>query len=334
MLRYALRRIGLMIPTLVGLSVLLFVWVRLLPGGPERGLVPPGASPDDIDRISAVYGFDEPIHVQFLTYVKALASGDFGLSIRTNDPVFSSFFDRLPATIELTVCALVLATVIGIPLGYVAGRRQGSWLDSAVVSASLVGVVTPVFVLAIGLKYVFPLELGLFFTQGRESRGSQNEHPTGFYLLDGIITGNLDAFTDATMHLVLPSVALASIPLAIIVRITRAAVSEVIHEDYVRTAQAKGLAASVITRRHVLRNAMLPVITTVGLQLGLLLSGAVLTETVFSINGIGSYLFDAIGNRDYPVLQGYIVFIALMYALVNLAVDLSYGIIDPRVRVP
>ncbi|MDQ3628220.1 MAG: ABC transporter permease [Actinomycetota bacterium] len=333
MLKYALRRVGLMIPTLVGLAVLLFIWVRLLPGGPERGLVPPGASPEDIERISAVYGFDEPIHVQFLTYVRALASGDFGLSIRTNDPVLSSFFDRLPATIELTACALILAAVVGIPLGYVAGRRQGSWLDSAVVSASLVGVVTPVFVLAIGLKYLFPLQLGLFFTQGRESRGAQYEHPTGFYLLDGIITGNVEAFTDAALHLVLPAVALASIPLAIIVRITRAAVSEVIHEDYVRTAQAKGLSAAVINRRHVLRNAMLPVITTVGLQLGLLLSGAVLTETVFAINGIGSYLFDAIGNRDYPVLQGYIVFIALMYALVNLAVDLSYGVIDPRVRV-
>lgn len=333
MLKYTLRRVGLMIPTLLGLAVLLFVWVRLLPGGPERGLVPPGASQEVIDSISARYGFDQPIYVQFFTYVQALASGDFGLSIRTNQPVLSSFFDRLPATMELTVCALVLATVVGIPLGYVAGRKQGGWLDSAVVSTSLIGVVTPVFVLAIGLKYLFPLQLGLFYTQGRESRGAQNEHPTGFYLLDGIVTGNLDAFTDAAMHLVLPAVALASIPLAIIVRITRAAVSEVIHEDYVRTAQAKGLSGSVINRRHVLRNAMLPVITTVGLQLGLLLSGAVLTETVFAINGIGSYLFEAIGNRDYPVLQGYIVFIALMYALVNLAVDLSYGIIDPRVRV-
>ena len=333
MRKCALRRIGLMVPTLIGLSVLLFIWVRALPGDPARTLLGQRATPESIAEVNAIYGFDQPLWQQYFDYIGALLKGDFGSSIRTNEPVVTSFLDKLPATIELAVVALVFAVVIGIPLGYWAARRQGSWVDTVVVSGSLLGVTIPVFFLALLLKYLFVSQLGLFYTAGREDARAGNEHPTGFYVLDGIVTGNVGATWDALLHLVLPALALGTIPLAIIVRITRAAVSEVVHEDYVRTAEAKGLTAWVVNRRHVMRNALLPVVTTVGLYLGLLLSGAILTETVFAIDGVGQYLYNAIRLRDYPVLQGYILFIALIYSLVNLAVDISYGYIDPRVRV-
>jgi peptide/nickel transport system permease protein len=223
--------------------------------------------------------------------------------------------------------------VVGVPLGYYAARHQGRFLDTAIVSGSLLGVVTPVFFLAILLKLVFANWLGWLPTSLRQDPRLDATHVTNFYVLDGILTREWDAAWDAMVHLVLPAVALATIPLAIIVRITRASVAEVVNEDYVRTAESKGLASSVISRRHVLRNALLPVVTTIGLQAGLLFSGAVLTETVFSFNGLGQYLFAAIGGRDYPVLQGFILFIALIYALINLLVDVMYGVIDPRVRV-
>ena len=333
MLRFALRRLASLVPTLFGLSILLFAWLRLLPGDPARSLLGQRATPESIERVNESYGFNDPLLQQYLKYIWALLQGDLGTSISLKEPVLTAFWDKLPATIELTVVALIFAVVIGIPLGYYAGRHQGGWTDTAVVSTSLLGVVVPVFFLAIILKYIFAIQLGLFETANRQSSRIDAEHPTNFYVLDGIITGNLGASWDALLHLVLPGIALGTIPFAIIVRITRASVSEVVHEDFVRTAESKGLAASTINRRHVLRNALLPVVTTIGLQLGLLLSGAVLTETVFSLGGIGQYLFDAITVRDYPVLQGFILFIALMYALINLVVDLSYGLIDPRVRV-
>ncbi|MEJ5867876.1 ABC transporter permease, partial [Pseudokineococcus sp. 5B2Z-1] len=229
--------------------------------------------------------------------------------------------------------ALLVAVVLGIPLGYLAARRHGSALDTTLVGGSLLGTVIPVFFLAYLLKLVFAVQLGWLPTAGRQDPRIDATHVTNFYVLDGLLTREWDASWDAVVHLVLPALALGTIPLAIIVRITRASVLEVTGQDYVRTAEAKGLARSLVRRRHVLRNALLPVLTTVGLQTGLLLSGAVLTETVFAINGIGSYLFDSISTLDYPVLQGFILFIALVYALVNLLVDVGYGVIDPRVRV-
>ena len=332
MLRFVLRRLALMVPVLVGLSVLLFAWVRALPGDPARALLGERATPAGLARVNAAYGFDQPLVQQYLTYVKALLHGDFGSSIQTGRPVMESFLERFPATIELGLAALLLAVVVGVPLGYVAARHQGRFLDTAVVSGSLLGVVTPVFFLAILHKLVFADTLHWLPTSQRQDARMEATHITNFYVLDGLMTREWDAAWDALVHLALPAIALGTIPLAIIVRITRASVAEVMHEDYVRTAESKGLAASVISRRHVLRNALLPVVTTIGLQAGLLLSGAVLTETVFSFNGIGQYLFDAIGHRDYPVLQGFILCIAIVYSLINLLVDLAYGVIDPRVR--
>ena len=333
LLRFVLRRLAMLVPVLIGLSALLFAWVRALPGDPARALLGQRATPEGIARVNEVYGFNEPLLAQYVTYVKALATGDFGRSIRTGQPVLESFVEKFPGTVELGLTALLIAVVVGIPLGYYAARHQGRTLDTMIVSGSLLGVVIPVFFLAILLKLVFAEWLGWLPTTLRQDPRMDATHITNFYVLDGILTREWDAALDAAVHLILPSIALATIPLAIIVRITRAAVSEVLNEDYVRTARSKGLPTAVISRRHVLRNALLPVVTTIGLQAGLLLSGAVLTETVFAWNGIGKYLFEAIGQRDYPVLQGFILCIALIYALINLAVDVGYGVIDPRVRV-
>lgn len=338
MLRFVIRRLLLMVPVLFGLSVLLFAWLRALPGDPARAMLGDKATPEAIAKLNAQYGFDQPLLVQYVKYLGQLARGDFGISPRTGEPVLGTFLDRFPATIELAVAAMLFAIIIGIPLGYFAAKRAGGFLDLFAVGSSLVGVVIPVFVLAYLLKLVFAIGVpGLDFLAVLPPSGRQNAridatHITNFYILDGILTREFDAALDALAHLLLPAIALGSIPLAAITRMTRASVLEVLGEDYVRTATAKGLAQQLITRRHVLKNAMLPIITTIGLLTGALLSGAVLTESVFAFNGIGSYLFEAISNLDYAVLQGFILFIAVVYALVNLVVDLLYGVFDPRMR--
>jgi len=333
------RRILLMIPVLLGLVVLLFVWVRALPGDPARALLGEKATPESIASVNAQYGFDQPLIQQFLIYASQLLQGNFGNSPRTGEPVLETFVERFPATLELAIAALIFAVVVGIPLGYWAAKRAGGWLDTFAVGTSLAGVVIPVFVLAYMLKLVFavglpgPLgALAVLPSSGRQDPRIDATHITNFYVLDGLLTREWDASWDAIQHLILPAIALGSIPLAIIVRMTRASVVDVLNEDYVRTANAKGLSQGVITRRHVLRNALLPVITVIGLQTGALLAGAVLTESVFAINGIGSYLFAAISSLDFAVLQGFILFIAVIYAVVNLLVDLAYGVIDPRLR--
>ncbi|WP_271395784.1 ABC transporter permease [Neomicrococcus lactis] len=333
MLRVIGKRIALLIPTLVGLSILLFLWVRSLPGGPATALLGDKATPEAVDRINEAYGFNKPIIEQYFTYIGKMLSGDFGTSLQTNRPVLEEFATRFPATVELTVVALVFAIGIGIPLGYWAATHVNKWQDNLSVVLSLFGVVIPVFFLAFIFKWLFAIKLPIFPTDGRQNPRIDATHVTDFYVLDGILTAEWDAAWDAFMHLVLPGIALGTIPLAIIVRITRASVLEVQNADFVRTAKAKGLTPRLIRNRFVLRNAMLPVSTTIGLQTGLLISGAVLTETVFAFNGIGRFLRDAIFNLDYPVLQGFIIFIAILYSLINLLVDVSYGFIDPRVRV-
>lgn len=239
----------------------------------------------------------------------------------------------MPATIELSVGALILAVVFGIPLGYVAARYRGRFLDNATVLTTLIGVAVPVFFLGILLKYIFAQKLGILPPSGRQDVTIDATHVTGFFVLDGLLTGEFDASWDAIKHLILPSIALASIPFAVIVRITRASVLDVQNEDFVRTAESKGLTAPVIRRRHILRNALLPVSTTIGLQTGLLLAGAVLTETVFNWQGLGSLLSEGVEHRDYPRLQALLLLAALVYVIINLLVDISYAIIDPRVRV-
>ncbi len=333
MLKVVSKRLLLLIPTMFGLSILLFAWVRALPGGPAVALLGEKSTPEAIARINELFGFDRPLHEQYFIWVSRLLQGDFGTSIQTSRPVVDEFLRRFPATIELTVLALVIAVGIGVPLGYFAARRYGKPADHISVVFSLIGITIPVFFLAFILKYIFAVQLGWLPSDGRQSPRINATHPTGFYVWDGIITGEFDASWNAIVHMILPAVALATIPLAIIVRITRASVLEVQNADFVRTGRGKGVPKSVLRSRFIMRNAMLPVVTTIGLQTGLLISGAVLTETVFAFPGIGSFLASAIFQRDFPVLQGFIIFIAIAYALINLAVDLLYTLIDPRVRV-
>jgi peptide/nickel transport system permease protein len=332
-LRFVVRRLLQLVPILLGLSLLLFTWLRLLPGGPAQAALGERATPEDIERYNQVFGLDQPIWVQYLKFLGRAVQLDFGNSSRTGRPVTTEFLERFPGTIELTVFAMVFAIGLGIPLGYLAARKHGSWIDSTSVIGSLLGVAIPVFFLAYLLRVVFAVDLGWLPGSGRQSVRIDATHITNFYVLDGLLTREWDAALDALLHLVLPGVALGAIPLAIIVRITRAAVLDVVNEDYVRTANAKGLATATVRRRHIIRNALLPVSTTIGLQTGLLLSGAVLTETVFAFGGVGSALKDAIDLRDYSILQGFILILAVVYVLVNLLVDVSYGLLDPRVRV-
>ena len=332
MLTFAVRRLLLLIPILFGLSILVFLFVRALPGGPETALLGERATPERVAQVRAAYGLDRPVHEQYLSYMGKVVQGDLGVSIQTQQPVTEEIGRRFPATVELATAAILFAVAVGIPLGFVAGRRPGSWVDNLSTVGSLLGVAIPVFALGFLLKYVFAVRLGWLPSTGRQDVTLVTEHPTGFFVLDGLLTGDLPAAWDAFEHLLLPAIALGTIPLAIITRITRAAVQEVSNEDFVRTAEAKGMTRSVVTRRHILRNALLPVVTIVGLQTGLLLSGAVLTETVFAFGGMGSFMAAAVFTRDFPVIQGGILFLAVMFVLVNLVVDLSYGFIDPRVR--
>jgi peptide/nickel transport system permease protein len=333
MLRFVVRRLLQLIPILLGLSILLFAWLRLLPGGPASALLGERATPERIAAINRAYGLDQPIWVQYWRYLKQIVRRDFGDSIQTGRPVTSVLRTQFPGTVELTIAALIFAVGVGVPLGYFAARRQGGPLDGLSVVGSLIGVTIPVFFLAFLLKYVFAVKLGWLPPSGRQDVRMNATHITNFFVLDGILTREYDASWDAIKHLILPAIALGTIPLAIIVRITRASVLEVVNEDYVRTAEAKGLTTAVIRRRHLLRNAMLPVVTTIGLQLGLLLSGAILTETVFAFPGIGQEIYSSILNKDYAVLQGAILVIAILYVVINLIVDLLYGVLDPRVRV-
>ena len=333
MLRYVVRRLLLLVPILLGVSILIFFWVHALPGNPASALLGERETPELVQQYKERYGLDRPLPLQYVDYLKiTVVDRDLGTSISSRRTVTSEISRRFPATIELAVAAMIFAVGIGLPLGFFAAKRYGGVFDNLSLIGSLIGISIPIFFLAIILKYIFAIRLQWLPSVGREDVLLSPEHPTGFYVLDGLITGNWTAMWDAIKHLILPAIALGSIPLAIIMRITRAAVLDVQNEDYVRTARAKGLSPHIVDRRHVLRNALLPVSTIIGLQTGLLLSGAVLTETVFAFPGMGSWLRDAIFNSDYPALQGGVLFLAVVFVVVNLIVDISYAIINPRIR--
>ncbi|ACU98604.1 ABC transporter permease [Saccharomonospora viridis] len=334
MLRYAFRRVLQLVLVLFVLSVLLFAWLRALPGGPVSALLGDRGTAESRAQLREELGLDEPIFVQYFSFLGRALTGNFGNSIGVAPgmPALEVFSERFPATIELSFMAIVLALITAIPLGYLAARRRGGWLDNAGILSSLVGISVPIFFFAFLLKWIFAIELGWLPTGGRQTVGIDATRVTGFFVLDGILTQEWDAAWDALVHLLLPSIALASIPFAVIFRITRASVLDVLDEDYVRTARSKGLAKRVIRDRHILRNSLLPVVTTVGLQTGSLLSGAVLTETVFAWHGIGEALALGFERKDFPVLQVVIIAGAASYVLINLLVDLSYALIDPRIR--
>jgi len=332
MLRYVVRRLLLLVPILLGVSILIFFWIRALPGNPATALLGERSTPRLVQEYKQRYGLDRPLPIQYFDYLKTTFRGDLGTSISSRRAVTYEIKQRFPATIELAVAAMIFAVGVGIPLGFFAAKRHGGVFDHLTLIGSLLGISIPIFFLAIILKYLFAVRWHWLPSVGRIDVLIDTKHPTNFYILDAIIERDWHALWDVIKHLILPGIALGSIPLAVITRITRAAVLDVQNEDYVRTARAKGLPPLTVDRRHVLRNAMLPVSTIIGLQTGLLLSGAVLTETVFAYPGMGSWLRDAIFNSDYPVLQGGILFLAIVFVLVNLLVDISYAIINPRIR--
>lgn len=332
MLKYIVRRLLGAIPVLFGLSIILFAFIHLLPGDPCRSILGQHATVDSCARLRENLGLDLPLWQQYLHYLANLLTGDFGASIINNKPFLTEFAIRFPATIELTVAALVFAVGLGIPLGRLAARHAQTWIDGGVTVVSLLGISIPVFVLGLTLVYIFAVQLGWLPTQGRLSPRADVETVTGFMLIDTLLMGDLALFLDAVSHLILPAIALGSIPLAIITRITRASVLDVSNEDYVRTARAKGLTERRVDSRHVMRNAWLPVVTVIGLTIGGLLGGAVLTETVFSWPGVGRYVVDAIQNRDYLIIQSTILVFALIFLVVNLVVDISYAYLNPRIR--
>ena len=333
MIRFLLSRLALLVPTFLGVAIVSFAFIRLLPGDPimllagERGM-----SPDRYAELSARFGYDQPLWRQFLDYLANLLQGDFGTSIVTKRPVLEEFATLFPATLELALCAIVLAVLIGVPLGVIAAVRRGSWLDQGVMGAALVGYSMPIFWWGLLLIILFSGILQWTPVSGRISLLYYFPDGTGFMLWDALRSGQSGALRSALSHLVLPTIVLATIPLAVIARQTRSAMLEVLSEDYVRTARAKGLGPGRVIGLHALRNALIPVITTIGLQVGVLLAGAILTETIFSWPGIGKWMIDSVFKRDYAVVQGGLLLIATIIMVVNLLVDLLYGVVNPRVR--
>lgn len=357
MLRYTLRRLIVAVPVLFGVMVVTFFLVRMIPGDPCTAQLGEKATEAICARFNADKGLDKPIPVQFGIYIRDVLQGDLGTSIRFNRPVTQLVAERLPVTLELGFFALLLACAVGVPLGIIAALRRNSAVDVATMVGSNIGVSMPVFWLGLMLAYVFALLLKdtpfqlppsgrltagvtsvpFYVVWGWEvdlksGLGQVLQFFANMYLFNSLITFQWAVFWDALRHLILPAMALGTIPMAIIARMTRSSMLEVLGRDYVRTARAKGLADFVVTIRHALRNALLPVVTIIGLQLGTIFSGAVLTETIFNLAGVGRILYDAISTRDYPIIQGFTLTIAFSYVMVNLLVDLSYGLLDPRIR--
>ncbi len=333
MLRFVLTRVGLVIPTFVGITLLTFAMIRLVPGDPIELLAGErGVSPERHAELRAAYGLDKPMLEQYWIYVKGILGGDLGKSIVTRQPVIDEFFTLFPATVELSACAMAFAILVGLPVGVLAAVRRGSVFDHTVMGAALTGYSMPIFWWGLLLIILFSGTLGWTPVSGRISLLYFFEPVTGFMLIDSLLSGEKGAFASAVSHLVLPAIVLGTIPLAVIARQTRSAMLEVLGEDYVRTARAKGLAPRRVIGVHALRNALIPVITVIGLQVGVLFAGAVLTETIFSWPGIGKWLIDSISRRDYPSVQGGILLIATTVILVNLLVDLVYGLVNPRIR--
>jgi peptide/nickel transport system permease protein len=330
--KYIVRRLLSAIPVLIGLSIVLFAFIHLLPGDPTRAILGQHATPETTARLREALNLDKPLWEQYVLYMGDLLRGDLGRSLVNNRPVLNDFIVRFPATVELTLVALLFAVGLGIPLGRLAGRHPQGWIDGTVTLVSLLGISIPIFVLGLTLQYLMGVRLGLLPVSSRIDPRITIDAVTHFMLIDTVLAGKWEAFVDALRHLVLPAIALGSIPLAIITRITRASVLDVANEDYVRTARAKGLTERRVDARHVMRNAWLPVTTVIGLQVGGLLAGAVITETIFAWNGVGRWVVQAISNRDYFVIQSSILIFAFIFLIVNLAVDIGYAFLNPRIR--
>jgi dipeptide transport system permease protein len=333
MLRFLIARLGVLIPTFLGVTIVAFALLRLVPGDPIEILVGErGLSPARHAQLQAQFGFDRPLWQQYLIFLGDLAQGDLGRSIVTRQPILQEFLNLFPATVELSLCALLIATVIGLPAGIIAGVNRGSTFDHALMSFSLTGFSMPIFWWGLLLIILFSGILHWTPVSGRIDVLYFFPPVTGFMLIDSLLSGQPGAFTSAVRHLILPAIVLGTVPMAVIARQTRSAMLEVLNEDYVRTARAKGLPPSRVIGMHALRNALIPVVTVIGLQVSVAFGGAILTETIFSWPGVGKWLVDSIARRDYPALQGGVILIASIIMLVNLLVDVFYGIINPRIR--
>lgn len=333
MSKYLVRRLLESIPVIFGVSVLVFSLLHFIPGDPAVAILGERATPENVDALRERLGLNKPLHEQYVIWMGNILSGDLGNTVRGNIPIANEIRSRFPATIELSIVSLLIAAMLGVPIGMISAVRRNSLVDTLSMLLALFGVSIPIFVLGLLLIFFVGVELDWLPFVGRLSVNMQLERKTGLFVLDALIGGNWTAMQDALAHLILPSITLATIPLAIIARITRSSMLEVLNQDYIRTARAKGLREGTVITFHAFRNALLPVVTIIGLQLGTLLSGAVLTETIYSWPGIGKWLFDSIIARDYPIVQSVTLLIAMIYVVVNLLVDLLYTLIDPRIRI-
>jgi peptide/nickel transport system permease protein len=330
--RYAIRRSLTVVPVLLGVSVLVFSFVHMIPGDPALTMLGERATPEKVAEVRARLGLDRPIWQQYVLYFGNILHGDLGVSVVRGDPVTTDLLRRFPATVELALAAIVLAIAFGIPIGIGSAVWRNSLVDSLARLGALTGVSMPIFWLGLMLAWFFGVQLRVLPTGFRLESGTTFVPWTNFVMLDATLQGNWSALADALRHLVLPAVALATIPLAIIARMTRASMLDVLSREYIRTAEAKGLSRRAVILRHALRNALLPVLTVIGLQVGHLLAGAILTETIFSWPGIGLWVYEAIEARDYAIVQGASLFIAVIVVAVNLVTDLLYAAVDPRIK--
>ena len=332
MRRYAIRRGLTIVPVLLGVSLLVFSFIHLIPGDPALTMLGERATPEKVAEVRARLGLDRPIWQQYVLYIGKALRGDLGVSIIRGDPVASDLLRRFPATVELATASMVVAIALGIPIGVASAVWRNSLLDSLARLGALTGVSMPIFWLGLVLAWFFGVQLRVLPTGFRLSSATAFVPWTNFVILDALLQGDWPTLVDAVRHLILPALALATIPLAVIARMTRASMLEVLSREYIRTAEAKGLSRRVVILRHALRNALLPVLTVVGLQVGRLLAGAILTETIFSWPGIGLWVYESIESRDYAIVQGVSLFIAVIVVAVNLLTDVLYAAVDPRIK--
>ena len=333
MLAYIIRRIMIMVPTLLGVSVIVFLMLHITPGDPAELLLGERATEEALNELREHLGLNEPLYVQYGMFLKRLMRGDLGETIWTRQKVWIEVKQRFPATIELSIFALGISCFMGMLLGIISATRQYSIFDYLSMIGALAGVSMPIFWLGLVFMLLFSLNLGWLPLSGRLSIDVELEIITNFYILDAVLTRNWVAFKDAIWHIIMPAVTLSTIPTAIVARMTRSAMLEVLRQDYIKTAKAKGLSKFMVIFKHALRNALIPVVTTIGLQFGVLLGGAILTETIFAWPGVGKWMYDAVMQRDYMVIQGGVLFIAALFVVINLCVDLLYAIINPRISV-
>ncbi|TYP78085.1 ABC transporter permease [Paenibacillus methanolicus] len=331
MLNYTVRRLLMLIPVLLGMTIIVFAIIHAIPGDPADVILGEKASPESKAALRQELKLDEPLYVQYGDYLKKLVTGDLGTSIKTKEPIAKEIWPYLAATLELTLVAMALAVFVGVNAGIISAWKHNSWFDYLCMLIALIGVSMPIFWIGLMEQWIFALKLHWLPSIGRMNPRDPIDAVTNLYVIDAIIAGRWDQMWTAIKHLILPGIALGTIPMAIIARMTRSSMLEVLRSDYIRTARSKGLSQFWVIYRHALRNAFIPVLTIIGLQTGLLLGGAVLTETIFAWPGIGRYIFEAISSRDYPVIQSGILIIAFIFVMINLLIDLLYAAVDPRI---